>query len=83
MDYFGSCPQNHTSKPTSAFQSFWFNGLLWKVIALGVAILAMNGFNPSGSMDYFGRLNAIDEIRIEAMFQSFWFNGLLWKAERH
>ena len=79
MDYFGRQCGICGSQSQNRFQSFWFNGLLWKPRRPRSRTGTRKSFNPSGSMDYFGRLFGAVALRIESQFQSFWFNGLLWK----
>ena len=79
MDYFGSFPWLLLRPLPPSFQSFWFNGLLWKAAWLTGRELISYCFNPSGSMDYFGSPRPVVSAFVVTWFQSFWFNGLLWK----
>ena len=60
MDYFGRTTSERKMSIRFVFQSFWVNGLLWKLAFVVSFIVIFLSFNPSGSMDYFGRLGFLD-----------------------
>ena len=79
MDYFGSGRGCYVWPAQNKFQSFWFNGLLWKCFR--------KNWTPNSfwfqSFWFNGLLWKIRQFEFWALFfefQSFWFNGLLWKT---
>ena len=68
MDYFGRNIFLAIGTRNTGFQSFWFNGLLWKLVFKKCPGVGNSCFNPSGSMDYFGSKLLNLSYRIDAGF---------------
>ena len=79
MDYFGSVTTELSTITLALFQSFWFNGLLWKIptfyvliadIRVSILLVQWITLEDGGLCQH---------LLPYYKFQSFWVNGLLWK----